>query len=212
MSNKQIPPIYRSIISSVIEASRTDFDEVGVEEAVLQELLRSWETKVAMSRVADFSADPRVGEIAKGFLPKTLTEIQSEAEAHAKENGVNGNGNGEGPSSSKKRKTEEGSPSEPADGAAAEGGAAKAEAGAGGADDDAINSDLDDSDDEAEDGEEEEGGDLIIALYEKVQRVKNKWKVTLKDGIVSVGGKEYLFAKCQGSCGSGEEMRVAPAE
>jgi hypothetical protein len=28
--------------------------------------------------------------------------------------------------------------------------------------------------------------------------VKNKWKVTLKDGLVSVNGKEYLFAKCQG--------------
>jgi hypothetical protein len=61
---------------------------------------------------------------------------------------------------------------------------------------------------------------LVIALYEKVrplspfhlalqtalmrrraeqvQRVKNKWKVTLKDGLVSVNGKEYLFAKCQG--------------
>lgn len=65
----------------------------------------------------------------------------------------------------------------------------------------------------------EQGGDLVIALYEKVryllctlkqiselthcggvqvQRVKNKWKVTLKDGLVSVNGKEYLFAKCQG--------------
>ena len=70
-----------------------------------------------------------------------------------------------------------------------------------------------------------EGGDCVIALYEKaspahlarcqastrqlplttiscpghqVQRTKNKWKVTLKDGLVSVNGREYLFAKCAG--------------
>ena len=31
-----------------------------------------------------------------------------------------------------------------------------------------------------------------------MQRVKNKWKVTLKDGLVSVNGKDYLFNKCTG--------------
>lgn len=32
----------------------------------------------------------------------------------------------------------------------------------------------------------------------QVQRVKNKWKVTLKDGLASVNGREFIFAKCQG--------------
>ena len=32
-----------------------------------------------------------------------------------------------------------------------------------------------------------------------MQRVKNKWKITLKDGLISVGGKDYLFGKCSGS-------------
>lgn len=63
--------------------------------------------------------------------------------------------------------------------------------------------DLDDDDDEGgagRDGEEGAGGndDIVIALYEKVQRVKNKWKVTLKDGLVAVNGREYLFNKCSG--------------
>ena len=43
-------------------------------------------------------------------------------------------------------------------------------------DDDAINSDLDDSDD-IQDSEEEddEGGNVMLCVYDKVQRVKNKW-------------------------------------
>ena len=60
-------------------------------------------------------------------------------------------------------------------------------------DKDAINSDLDDPDDEAAgDGatENEYEGDSIICLYDKVQRVKNKWKCTLKDGVVNADGKE----------------------
>jgi len=68
-------------------------------------------------------------------------------------------------------------------------------------DSEAINSDLDDSDTENED--DEEGGnagetDIVFCTYDKVARVKNKWKCTLKDGMIHVNGKDYLFAKCTG--------------
>lgn len=92
--------------------------------------------------------------------------------------------------------------------------------------DEEIGSDLDDDDSENED--EEAGvvgggadgaahGDIVYCTYDKVrktiilsiyedvlsyrkqvQRVKNKWKCVLKDGIVSVSGKDYLFSKCSG--------------
>ncbi|KAG9014456.1 hypothetical protein FRB95_007140 [Tulasnella sp. JGI-2019a] len=73
--------------------------------------------------------------------------------------------------------------------------------------DEEIGSDLDDDDSENE--EEEAGvvgngadgagpGDIVYCTYDKVQRVKNKWKCVLKDGIVSVNGKDYLFSKCSG--------------
>lgn len=57
---------------------------------------------------------------------------------------------------------------------------------------DAINSDLDDSEDEAGDGMigDDYEGNQIVCLYDKVQRVKNKWKCVLKDGVVDVDGKE----------------------
>ncbi|KZV94835.1 TFIIA-domain-containing protein, partial [Exidia glandulosa HHB12029] len=66
---------------------------------------------------------------------------------------------------------------------------------------DAINSDLDDSDSEQEDGVDQEGTvkDIVFCTYDKVARVKNKWKCVLKDGMIHVNGKDYLFSKCTGS-------------
>ncbi|SPO02325.1 related to transcription factor TFIIA-L [Cephalotrichum gorgonifer] len=67
-------------------------------------------------------------------------------------------------------------------------------------DEDAINSDLDDTDDDREDSEVDEEGlsHIMLCMYDKVQRVKNKWKCTLKDGVLTVNGKEYLFHKATG--------------
>lgn len=66
---------------------------------------------------------------------------------------------------------------------------------------DAINSDLDD-DDEAQENVDDEGegpvGETILCTYDKVQRVKNKWKCVLKDGILTTGNKEYVFHKANG--------------
>jgi len=60
-----------------------------------------------------------------------------------------------------------------------------------GEDDEEIGSDLDDSDDDHDPSlEDSMDGDVILCLYDKVQRVKNKWKCTLKDGVVTVEGKE----------------------
>ncbi|KAI1165735.1 transcription factor IIA, alpha/beta subunit [Nemania serpens] len=66
-------------------------------------------------------------------------------------------------------------------------------------DEDAINSDLDDPDENIEDNEEDEdGGQIMLCMYDKVQRVKNKWKCVLKDGVLNVNGKDYVFHKATG--------------
>ncbi|CAG8521048.1 4013_t:CDS:2 [Ambispora gerdemannii] len=65
-------------------------------------------------------------------------------------------------------------------------------------DDDLINSDLDDTDEEEVDADGEETSNIILCLYDKVTRTKNKWKCQLKDGIMSVDGKDYLFHKGNG--------------
>ena len=68
-------------------------------------------------------------------------------------------------------------------------------------DENAINSDLDDSEDDDKGplGEDDDDNvDTILCTYDKVQRVKNKWKCTSKDGVMSVGGKEWVFHKGTG--------------
>ncbi|KAI0109265.1 transcription factor IIA, alpha/beta subunit [Nemania sp. FL0031] len=69
----------------------------------------------------------------------------------------------------------------------------------GDTDEDAINSDLDDPDDNVEENDDdEEGGQIMLCMYDKVQRVKNKWKCVLKDGVLNVNGKDYVFHKATG--------------
>ncbi|KAH7318992.1 transcription factor TFIIA-like protein [Rhexocercosporidium sp. MPI-PUGE-AT-0058] len=67
-------------------------------------------------------------------------------------------------------------------------------------DEDAINSDLDDPDDGLNDEEDDDEsmGHIMLCMYDKVQRVKNKWKCVMKDGVLTVNGKEYVFHKASG--------------
>lgn len=58
-------------------------------------------------------------------------------------------------------------------------------------DEDAINSDLDDPDDlDENENDEDNVHEVMLCTYDKVQRVKNKWKCTLKDGVLKVDGAE----------------------
>ena len=67
--------------------------------------------------------------------------------------------------------------------------------GEGGAGDDAdLGSDLDDSDGEID----EESDNIVLCQYDKVSRTKNKWKCVLKDGIMLINGRDYLFHKATG--------------
>ncbi|RPA87344.1 transcription factor IIA, alpha/beta subunit [Ascobolus immersus RN42] len=66
-------------------------------------------------------------------------------------------------------------------------------------DEDAINSDLDDPDeDDQGEAEDDEIPQIMLCTYEKVQRTKNKWKCVLKDGVLTVNGREYVFRKANG--------------
>ncbi|KAI5818362.1 transcription factor IIA, alpha/beta subunit [Pyronema omphalodes] len=66
-------------------------------------------------------------------------------------------------------------------------------------DEDAINSDLDDpEDDEIDNDDEDEVPQRMLCMYDKVQRTKNKWKCVLKDGVLTINGREYVFHKANG--------------
>lgn len=67
-------------------------------------------------------------------------------------------------------------------------------------DSDDINSDLDEGL-ESEKSDEEDGdqeGQIMLCLYDKVQRVKNKWKSNLKEGVANINGRDYVFQKATG--------------
>jgi transcription initiation factor TFIIA large subunit len=62
------------------------------------------------------------------------------------------------------------------------------------ADEDAINSDLDDPEDDEIDSEDgDEVPQIMLCMYDKVQRTKNKWKCVLKDGVLTINGQEYAL-------------------
>lgn len=67
-------------------------------------------------------------------------------------------------------------------------------------DEDAINSDLDDPDElgDGDDDDDEANGHIMLCTYDKVQRVKNKWKCVMKDGVLTVNGTEYVFHRATG--------------
>jgi len=236
MSNKVVPQTYRSIIDKVINSVRPDFEENGVEDAVLVALQQSWEAKLAMSRVTDFSSDPRLGayqrmlppDEPKGTLAGT-SDAAGSASGSASANGGSGQVDedvkpSEAVANAASASTSNSTSANSGDATASTSAAPAASTSqppapskpAPNPDSNEIGSDLDDDSDEDllsdEDdptgenggmnglggGSSDERGDVIIALYEKVQRVKNKWKITLKDGVISAEGKDYLFNKCQG--------------
>jgi len=332
MSNSIVSTVYRHVIDDVINQVRGDFEEMGIDDNVLNELQRSWETKVARSRVANFmvneegyyegDSSPHAGIITETnqlqYPPVTIHESLSTAAAAASlatmasgsatarrdlnesdlhrnsgfanshdlggmhphpHNMANGefavpNMNLSTPPLSMNRNLQtanNGRPNIPQhDGANDELttgeidvrletyilekhaenmddgtssiditafnrigtlvpvdslpeeyrqliNAAKQRAVAAGAldpsylipqldgdddeqpDEDEINSDLDDSDEDDDDGEGAEDLEhIILCLYDKVTRTKNKWKCVLKDGIMLVNGRDYLFHRANG--------------
>ncbi|KAM7258631.1 hypothetical protein ACFE04_014372 [Oxalis oulophora] len=64
-------------------------------------------------------------------------------------------------------------------------------------DDEPLNED-DDELDHLGQGEELNTPDLVLAQFDKVTRAKNRWKCTLKDGIMHINNKDILFNKATG--------------
>lgn len=59
-------------------------------------------------------------------------------------------------------------------------------------DKDELGSDLDDDDEISED-DDGINTDLVLCLYEKVNRTRNKWKCNFKSGIAKLNGRDYAF-------------------
>merc|ERR1711935_1115216 len=88
-------------------------------------------------------------------------------------------------------------------------------------DDDGDDDDDDDDSDINPDGEDDEGveeeplgseddisdedasdlfetDNVVVCQYDKITRARNKWKFYLKDGIMNLNGKDYVFQRAHG--------------
>jgi len=54
------------------------------------------------------------------------------------------------------------------------------------------------SDDDIDNNEEPHTEHLVLCQWEKVTRVKNKRKCNMKDGVMLLNGRDYLFHKATG--------------
>ncbi|KTW26311.1 hypothetical protein T552_02797 [Pneumocystis carinii B80] len=259
MSNVIVGEIYQDIISDVIQASRNDFEEYGVDSSVLTQLKHIWQTRLATTNVAQFPwtasflgetmqvpsrktetpllSNPAMsamraaqqiqqlaqarqarfyGEFAqnkhldhipqtdgihveewsslkkevfsKDSIPTTkqidtsLNETLLQVYSTQKAFKVHDKESLELQQSLKTREIQE---------------SVRSFVQTDGMDSDSINSDLDSETNSNPDDlpEHDDDGQLVLCLYEKVQRTKNKWKCVLKDGIVGMGGKDYLFMR-----------------
>lgn len=68
--------------------------------------------------------------------------------------------------------------------------------GEGGAEEEPLNSEDDVTDEDASDLFDTEN--VVVCQYDKITRSRNKWKFYLKDGIMNIGGKDYVFQKSNG--------------
>lgn len=276
MSNKIVPAIYRTVIDDVVNHVRAEFDEYGVSEDVLGDLMRRWEEKVIASNVAEFEIQQQASALSPPLQqpPHMQSQSQPPSALHQKQPAplpsafpplsqlhpiyqntlpynnqisqvkpepldsryglVNLLGptslgipppvvNGlhafpgppppptararipqlDGPADDNEEDTEDNSQpskyaprsSHPSLPQPSQAGSSQQEPS------EAINSDLDDSDEEDIENDEDGGAaeaDIVFCTYDKVARVKAKWKCVLKDGMAHINGKDYLFTKCTG--------------
>lgn len=272
MSNAEASKLYETVIEDVINDSRQDFEDSGIDELTLQELRRIWCEKLSSAMVAKFSWDledsdditrgplpdsnslvrsygypllgspippnnppPTVGNQPNNFADSSGLELSNVLTFAPKlnqnnldiefpsihSNGDQSNSTGlilphvtqsdgsfeftmltdKGPEMLSRLKQ---------DGRSKKVAQADGTLGEDDEDDDDdifndsddINSDLDDGldSDKSEDADGDQEGQIMLCLYDKVQRIKNKWKSGLKEGIANINGKDYVFQKATGEC------------
>ncbi|EWZ51798.1 hypothetical protein FOQG_03288 [Fusarium oxysporum f. sp. raphani 54005] len=80
MSNPAVGNVYQAIIDEVVNSSRVDFEESGVEESVLEELRQGWQQKLTQLHVAQFPWDPKPDPPAQA-PPSAVPPAQTHAQA-----------------------------------------------------------------------------------------------------------------------------------
>nr|CAD7452258.1 unnamed protein product [Timema tahoe] len=178
--------LYNSVIEDVISGVRECFLDEGVDEQVLQELKQIWETKLINSKAVEANPEP------------------PEPQPPQKE-GRNNASNKTGGANTKKASSVAVAASEPGNTlhSVLTGPVISATmslppqvASSLLQQHEPLNSGDDVSDDDPTDLFDTDN--VVVCQYDKITRSRNKWKFYLKDGIMSLGGKDYVFQKANG--------------
>ncbi|ANB12408.1 Toa1p [Sugiyamaella lignohabitans] len=222
MSNDIVGKLYAEVIEGVVADSRPDFEDSGIDEATLMELKDIWQQRLSSFGVAKLPWDIEEEVLPPLPIAEPALEIPPQPTVPAANNPVRVKIEPSQPTTTAPpgimlptssnvdaRIRSNDLPRPNGGGLVLPGGGHITQAdgpgdddGLGDSDPDGINSDLDDSDDglnSAAEDEDDDGGMIMLCLYDKVQRVKNKWKYVLKDGVANINGKDYVFSR-----GSGE--------
>ncbi|CAF0785233.1 unnamed protein product [Brachionus calyciflorus] len=234
-SENTVKKIYQTVIDEVIDGIREAFLDEGHDESILQDLKQMWETKLNASRAiqnteesndsnlrlpvnketkqAQHDVKPSIDSATRAAFQALPQSVYGQPEVNQKlkkhlgaqvDGGVDGSSSdededetdlvGDIPGDDDEDDDKNDDPSEYE----------------GKEDSDPLNSE----DDLTEPGSPNSNSDLfdtehvIVCQYDKITRIKNKWKFHLKDGIMNINGKDYLFSKANGDaeCDSSENM------
>jgi transcription initiation factor TFIIA large subunit len=183
--------IYKYVIEQVLEKSQDEFINSGVDDGILHDLKALWLDKLVKSGV--LSQQPSSHSINNAVTEHPVKKYESEGNSGKRKGGDDDDGG----RYEKRIKS---------------------------VDDEELGSDLDDSDTDViislpsvvvatvstdlsttgdtikkptiENITGNEERNLLLCQYEKVTRSRNKWKATLKDGVLVVDGKEWMVGRC----------------
>lgn len=240
MSNIESSKLFEAVIEEVINDSRQDFENSGVDESTLQELKKIWQEKLTQSQVSKFSWDEEYDlNNANTYRPELHDDLLLNNDYGSQLNNQLSYNNNLPPNNDidlqLPNMNDDNTPDlndnyedngglmlpdvSQTDGGNFEltietnhepeklirklknmqvdGDLGSSSDGFNDSDD--INSELDDDlDSDKNDDDDELDGDIMLCLYDKVQRIKNKWKCNLKEGIANINGKDYVFQKASG--------------
>jgi len=214
---QQVGPIYERVVDDVLENVRQSFRDEGLDESVLNDLRLLWMDKLARQGQVSGTSVPshppgqaaasngnykpagagsaatadNTGKASWNFFPHNKAgaakpAATAQASGAVKVDQTDGAFGDDSPTFHVTRLAQhDGGSNDKSDGAASK---------ADPHDDEELSSS--DEDEDAPDPEDEEN--FIICQYEKVARQKNKYKVQLKQGIMSVNGTEYMFNRADG--------------
>jgi len=206
------------IISGVISSVRETFESEGIDPQVLEKLEQLWISKLKRENSSASKPKSSVEEEEGGYIEKPGNNMEDAGQAEDSPQAV-----GKLKKKSKRVKKKDKKPLPQVDGPAdtsddddddgddvkeeddddedSEGSLSDeldpdGEKYDDGIDDEPLCSEDDNSDEEATDLFDTEN--VVVCQYDKITRAKNKWKFHLKDGIMNLNGRDYVFQRAHG--------------